>query len=371
VLEADVESYYYWWWPEDDAVDESEMAPIVRLTTIDLSKLPKISVAGSVDAEIESEIWNGRFSALHPVDGTLVWSGGGYGYWGGPWLADIAIRPWWGSGGERLLAFDVSTPAAPELVSDLNLSTERTDWWSFSESHTAGGLVFLGHQSSVLVPDPDTVPDPATRFWVQKYFVDVIDYADPTTPTVRNPVNVPGSLIGVSHAGAILYTQGPHWDSDWQTDGYDWIEASAYDGVEAHRVDSIELPRQWPRPTLLDDGVIYLGRPGEGDASVPDSKPNVLESWTLNGDGLFQRLASVELETPVSNLMKFDDLLVLNDWRLLRMFDAADPADLMALNEWKPVRCFWSDLARADGSVSDGLWLPHDDYGVSYAPTDE
>ena len=91
--------------------------------------------------------------------------------------------PPWGFGGGELLAFDVSKPSSPSFVSEVNLTTNG--WWSFSRPFSEGGLVYLSHSASELMASG------STGIWVQRYYLDVIDYADPLSPTVRPPVIMP------------------------------------------------------------------------------------------------------------------------------------------------------------------------------------
>jgi hypothetical protein len=44
--------------------------------------------------------------------------------------------------------------------------------------------------------------------WRVRDFLDVVDYTDPASPTLRPAVNVPGQLAGLSAAGSMLYLLG-------------------------------------------------------------------------------------------------------------------------------------------------------------------
>ena len=67
---------------------------------------------------------------------------------------------------------------------------------------------------------------------------------------VRQPVNIPGTLEGISHQGSVLYTIGTHWTTNQATAWTQFLDASAYDGVAAHLIDSLALPTTWPLPVL-------------------------------------------------------------------------------------------------------------------------
>jgi hypothetical protein len=378
----------------DDST-QSTNPPTLFLSVVDLSGLPQMTVLGKTAVATEPLGWSPSLAPVWPKPGLLVWSGGSGGWWG-PMVGDAAgggvaggasiapggmmWRPWWGGFGGRLLAFDVNVSTSPRFVSDLNLTTNT--WWNFSPALTANGLVYLSHQSSEFVPDvtipgqtppvPSVTVDPKTGqlvtnappvgIWVQRYYLDVVDYADPAVPTVRNSVNIPGQLNGLSHGGAIIYTIGPHW-VDWVTDWSEWLDASAYDGVSASLVASLPLPKDWPHPLLITEGGIFMSRP---DSVASTSQ---LETWQLSDTGKFTQVGSLNLGSLTSTLALFDKLLVaqLNSNGAV-LFDATAPASLVTIGKGQPQGCVGYDLSRAGGSLSGGLWVPLGDYGVFQIP---
>src|SRR4029077_5879645 len=100
-----------------------------------------------------------------------------------------------------------------------------------------GTRVYLSHNESEIVTNKDY----PTGLWFQRSQLDVIDYADPISPTIRDAVNIPGTLQGISDEGELLYTLGLHWGTNYVYDWTQWFEASAYDGVAAHLVASMAL----------------------------------------------------------------------------------------------------------------------------------
>src|SRR4029077_100187 len=117
--------------------------------------------------------------------------------------------------------------------------------------------------------------DNPTGLWIQLSELDVIDYADPITPTVRDPVNIPGTLQGISNEGELLYTSGLHWGTNQVFDWTQWLEASAYDGVEAHLVASMPLSDSWPNTLLVVDTNIFIGRSGYSSANTNITSPSL------------------------------------------------------------------------------------------------
>jgi hypothetical protein len=382
-----------------------DAASKLSLSVVSLAALPQLTVIGSTAAAADSYWFGGNFQAVWPKDGTLVFSGGGFN-----WLFDcfscpmplamdaMMVRgpifwPWYGGNGGHLLAFDVQNPVAPALVSEVDLSTN--EWGNFSSAFVADGLVYLSHQRSFYVvldqvgpaPSPDAtlggdvvkgdeVILPPSGTWVSQTFLNVVDYADAKQPLVRKPVNIPGQLQGLSHAGAVIYTVGTRWSTN-QTDWSEYLEASAYDGVSAHRIDALALASTWPRPVLLADGNVFLGRAEAADAGnqgvigpvFPGGgtpQTGWLETWRLSDAGKFTRLGSISLDQPASDLALFGGLLAaMRTDNSVALFDASNAAALRAVGQGRPAGCLWFNLDEADGALGRGLWLPLGTYGVA------
>lgn len=371
-------------------ISPAELRSRVRVTAFDLAALPKLKVRGTWEGEVPLLGWGQSFQAHWVRPGLLVLAsrGGGWGWWSGPlelvlWPGRIA-RPglglWWpGGSGGRLLAFNVTDPAAPGLVSDLDLSASG---WFAPESFTAGGLLYLSRQSTEFrpgvrrpgQPDPPSYelihPDgtrqivtPPVGIWVTRHFLDVVDYSDPAAPTVRPPVNLPGQLVGVAAEGALLFTSGPHWDEWGQSDGVEYLDACAYDGVAASHVASLKLPAEWPRAyTVNDAGWVLVARP----AHAP-TEGGRLEAWRLNTEGTFVGGAETPLKQPADQLKALGQLLAVRTGTSVAVFQFTQTA-------WTPLEqtlvsgCYWPDLTRAVADPARALWLPLGEYGLLTVP---
>jgi uncharacterized secreted protein with C-terminal beta-propeller domain len=363
--------------------------PILTLSIYDLAPLPNLELLGQTRIEFDPSdpIYDSALQPLWPKPNLLVWSGSGYGmYYGGMLLDGAMVRnslywsPWGLSGNGRFLAFDVADPTTPALLSHLNLATNN--WWSYSQAVTADGKVYFSHQSSefiegfvkpgytvvtsVIKNDPDTgkpITNQVTGTWMTKWYLDVVDYADPRDPTMRKPVNLPGRLIGVSHGGVLLYTQGNRWENG-VTDWLEWIDASAYDGVSASLIDSLPLPKEWPRPTLVYGTNILLGRPAS-----ETNKMSSLETWSLSSQGRFINLGMFPQDSPVDSFKAFDSLLVTRSSDAhYRLLNPTDPSRLILLGEGDISGCVWPGLEQADGEIQQGLALPLGDFGATFIP---
>jgi hypothetical protein len=367
------------WFSPDPRDDTQETAddpvPNLFLTVYDLSALPDMVEVGGVEVVVDPLGWIAEFELFWPKPGVLVMAGGsgGYGWW--PWLdwPMIGAEPgmggpalWrpilpWGSGG-RLIAFRVQETGDIEFASEIELG--RDGGWNFSAPQEAGGLVFVSHQVSerappIVVQDDDSgewqTREPPAWMWVQRSYLNVIDYENPSDPMIRRPVEIPGALVGLSHGGALLYTVGARWkpDANWSYDWTEYVNAVAYDGVAVRRVDWLELPTVWPRPYLVKGGEVYLGR-----TIVNTRDRSLLERWRLSDEGKFVPIAAMPLESPAERMVARGGLLTVQMGGEVVLFDPADSDLLRRVGGDRAPGCVWVDLDRAEGSLERGLWVP-------------
>jgi len=379
----------------NDPATPSNTVPLA-FSVLDVTRLPEVTQAGHQEIHVDSFGYSAAFQAVWPKPGLLVWAGAAgyysptYYYYGAPGVLNvvgissgIALMPyyWRPNQTQRLLAFDVANPSAPVFRSEVQCAgTNR--WWQFSSSFTTNGLVYFSHLASEFVEgylppyllNPIIVYDttsgqyvtnlPPTGSWVQRYYLDVVDYADPKLPVARKSINLPGGLQGIAYGGALLYTTGYHWSTQGVTDGAEWMDASAYDGVSVTLVDSLALPKDWPHPYLVGGNTVWIGRP-----DTTTNKLSSLETWTVAETGKFTRLGAFFQPDPASSLARLGDLLVAgSDYGVYRLFNPADPARLVLVGQGKVSGCSWADLTQADAALNLGLWLPLGDYGVGFIP---
>jgi hypothetical protein len=356
-----------------------EFEPNLRLTIYDVTELPVMSVLGETETTWDGLGWGADYQVVWPNSDLLVLAGGG-GYWY-PWL-DWGFRPvggdvgwwpfYWGSNGGRLLAFAVGDAGVPELKSEVDLTAGG--WWNFSQVSVAGGLAFLTHTVAEAAP-PVVVSDDATGggrtnqppewLWVQRTFLDVIDYSDPAEPVVRRPIETLGRLAGVSLDGAVIHTVGARWqpEPDWSNDSTEWLDASAYDGVALHLIDSLRLPTHWPRPLLVDRDVILLGR-----AEPTGSGLGELEAWVLGDDAKLARWHSLKLPNVAQSLVSKDGLVAAQVNEGVLLFELSESAQLRQIGGGIPPGCVWPDLRHAAGDPRRGIWIPLGYHGVWRLP---
>ncbi len=348
--------------------------PNLLLSVYDLSHLPSFSLVGSTSVTVSNLGWSPSLAPLWLKTGLLVWSGGsgGFIFYGGiDSLAPVGMFrpwPWWGgSGSGHLLAFDVNNASQPKFLSEVDL-TSTNQWWSFSPAYHDNGLVYLSHQGSqyippILAPGTGGTPDgsktnqPPSGMWVTKYYLDVVDYADPANPTIRKPVNIPGQLQGLARSGNLIYTVGSHWNDQFVTDWSQYLDASGYDGVNAYLVDSLKLTNSWPSPVIAPDGTTYLIQTDANNNSQ-------LQARTLSVAGKFSLLGVKPLPSQASSLKAFGNLLAVQMSQRINLYDITNPANVGILGGGDSYGWLYPSLNQADGVSNKGLWVPLQDYGV-------
>ncbi len=366
--------YYY---PMEDTKGGGEPvapSPNLRLSSYDTSQLPALKLLGTTDLVVTNLGWISSLKPMWVRPNLLVWTASQS--WG-PWYRyamDIAAPigrwgGWWGGGNSgQLLAFDVADDASPKLLSTTTLG-EEGKYSYFSQLFESEGMVYGASQASEFVPvttspgpgsaDGTTKPsDPViTGYWVTKWLLSVVDYSDPVNPTVRKPVQIPGNLVGLGAKGALLFTVGPHYDAQGQTDWTSYLDVCSYDGVEVSLVNSSKLPSNSQLVTIRDQ-VAFVANPDTGTGV------SEIQAWTLNPTGAWMVLSRVKLDGWVSNLQFIRDLLVASVGQQVIVMDASDPSNLKTVGKGEPQGCVWPDPTNADYAPGSGLWIPLQDYGV-------
>ena len=241
------------------------------------------------------------------------------------------------------------------------------------------GSVEIFKVNIVTIEKPEPKPIPLPRgYWITSYELHVVDYTDMFSPMVREPVSIAGTLIGTSHGGALLYTQGAHWTEEHKWDG-NWLDASSYDGLEAYLVDSVEQPRSWPQAyKVTGDGTLYMTF-SETEKVEPDEEGGerhvttfYMQSIALDETAKFALLDEIELETGIQQLADIGGRLVGQDnQRTLYLFDTTKPASLSVAGQGGLDGCLWFNLGGTAGDVESGLWLPLGNYGAVKIDWDE
>ena len=368
----------------------------VRVGTNTLKALGSVPVAfGANDTA------NGApMKALWLSPGVAVWTeqnDGGLSYGGPIFLADAAVKatalaspgritPIFGyyyNQTEHFITVDSTDPAKPSVISLATLDKQGTQtndiafWSGCSGAYLADGKVFLSHQTTlssqpfttvVLVTNKlgqleKQVVDQPGRFEIRHY-LDVVDFADPAAPVLRQPVMLPGALAGISHAGQMLYTRGTKPGD--ATDPNQYLQACAYDGTAASLVGSMPLPNAWPSVQWVgSEGTVWIGRPG-----TTSTNASYLETWRLGTTGGFEFQGSMSLAEPVSDLRFNSGLLLATSSSRVLLLDPAQPVTAKPVLAASKPCSLWYSAADAAASRTEGLWLPRGNLGLWHiAPT--
>lgn len=152
----------------------------------------------------------------------------------------------------------VGIQASPSLVGSWNLSDANVD--AITSVQAFGDLLVFGVQKRDNSPAPETVPmtrggihRPAGSMvssgslphlsprlsWQSRNWLQVVDLADPSQPMAWAPVELPGSLVGVSwleRAGGVVFSRSGAGDNRIFALGFDGEKASV--GTEVDLGDS-------------------------------------------------------------------------------------------------------------------------------------
>lgn len=359
----------------DDAPSTAQK-PILLTTAFDLSLLPKISANSAAQTDLDADSYVSDLRALWPRDNLLVWANTTTYF---PWIFMGANmvgpgiwRPWGGNGGtSAFYAIDTSSPLSPEPRAMLTLSLNA---WSMSKPLVVNGLIYVSHQSSEVIrlpASPDSASDatkagsvdPAnvvqTNYDVSitRNYLNVIDFSDPADPVARKPINIPGSLIGATPDGALLYTTGTHWTTNNLDVWSEWLDASAYDGVAAYLLDSYALPAQWPHPVTFFGTNVIVGLP------ATTNSPNQLKVLALDVNGKFTSAQTLKLGDAAQQLESAGNFLILQTQSELDLYTGTIDGIVQA-GAGAGTSCYYYFQPNKAAAAESGIWLPLGDYGV-------
>ena len=276
--------------------------------------------------------------------------------------------------GHQLVTFNIGQPEEIRLLSDYPIQVEGSN---LSEVFAAGSTLYMSSQAWRSYEEGSLFPAVSTSgdLWMQQYFLNVIDFADPENPTERRPVNIPGTLVGIGRGGALLYTQAPHWDEETlQSDGVEWLDVSAYDGVFASLVDSVPLSSHWGNPILVDKDIVYFGSSKDSLYSSPAKAEalydtNTLTAYRLADAGTFEIVSQTALPGAARELRLSGEILTLRLRTVAHQeetwfYNVSQPGQLAPLGAGSTPNCFGYNLMTAEGSASGSLWAAGGDYGA-------
>jgi hypothetical protein len=253
-------------------------------------------------------------------------------------IISAPLLPWfYDSGGIQLYAFDVNDPSSPALSSSTTVGTNG--WPNGNAVFATNGLVYVSH----------SVWSNAGEYFNEDNDLDVVDFTVPSAPIVRNPVNVPGALAGISRAGNVVYT----------ADFEGTLAALAYDGVSAYLVAELPAPTNSFQEILVEGETVFVAQ-----LSFIDSSASPLAAWTLANSGQFSLEGTLALSQPVYGMAGFGSLLGIQAGAGIELINISNPTQLASVGNGASSQCLWLNLTGADGALGSGLWLPLGAYGV-------
>ncbi len=334
----------------------------------------KLEVVGrSAPSKVSASGW-GRYTALWPTSRSLVWVPEEGGFWpmvwarpmvGGAMIAgDLRIAPgWFGGfwgGDSRWLAADVGRSDRPVFVGDYLLG----EGVSVGTPSVRAGKIFASVARSQWVPASTNKPSTGVVLpwwetqgsWVTDHSLRVLDAADASEPVLRDPTVLPGSLIGVSHAGAVLYCRVESSDAKGLTSVS--VQALGYDGVKVARIDQRELPELGVRPVAVL---------GDGRIAVAVQQGTALETWVLDASGVLSISApAVKLGFSVNRFLEFDGALLGEGDGALVLVGAAAPLTVLGTGE-RPCS-LWLQKSSLGAPTREGVWVARGASGAWWLP---
>lgn len=189
--------------------------------------------------------------------------------------------------------------------------------------------------------------------WLQ-----VIDWRS-TSPVLRDPVSIPGSLLSIAQAddqGAVILTNSDQQIST-KVSATRVIQASAYDGISAWQLDSYITSTPYHSATASDGIRLYLAREtgtkgvvGLGYNQVT-GRLSQINSWTTT-------------ETPTLLNVLSGHLLASSYGNLEVATLSASTGALTPVASYDTPVNLWLRVDRAAFTPTQDLWIPAGDYGV-------
>lgn len=341
------------------------------LTVFDLSRLPELVPVGFLETKLQDS-FSGNVEMLWVKTNVLVLANYMPNFY--PYYGLLSLRyfvPWYNQQDNfRFYAFEISSNKEPRLISELTVPFE-TDANSLryavrSSAFVTNNLLYFSYSvmHSVLVQVSETNKQVGLLIrevpvFKRNDYLCVIDYSDPETPTLRKPVSIPGELVGISYSGELLLTRGYCFTNNF-VDCRMRIDACAYDGVNVSLVDSLWLSTIDSLYCLSGTNVFIMYR------SNSTNSDSYIEAWQFDAAGKFNKKSNASLPSaPYSSRVINDILAVVCDDTSILAYDFSDIMLLRCVGKDSiSLYYYWPSLDNAIGSLSTGLWIPMDLYGV-------
>lgn len=265
-----------------------------------------------------------------------------------------------------LTAFDCSNPRKLQFLNRTRIETD--DAASLSPAFAQSGKVFMSsHQPNVEISTSryDRINRRYTlKGWSNRYFLNVVDFSNPTAPEQPEPIGFPGPLHAVDRNGKLLYATGPEYGAN----GYisSWrprIYALALDSAAhvAATTDATGITGEM----RVRQGLLVATR-------ANDPATFSLESWALSDAGEFTLRSAFPFDSAANWRFSGDLIFNYNDPAQFKVYDASDitalPKVLTISISADAAAYYGSKLDATEGTLSGGFWFPRGNYGVTFLP---
>ncbi|WP_455391834.1 beta-propeller domain-containing protein [[Eubacterium] cellulosolvens] len=148
---------------------------------------------------------------------------------------------------EKLYIIDVSNPAEPVDISNVII----TNTLRISGMHANGAFVYLTQYEDISSYDNSY----KWRYEI-KYYITIVDLSIPAEPKVMGPINIPGTFLGASNDGSVVYTRTSEYDEE-----YNWeqtLNILKMNEDTATLVNAIDLGENYAN-IVVSDTTILIG----------------------------------------------------------------------------------------------------------------
>lgn len=232
-------------WGEPTATSDTVSVSVWSLQNPSLPTLSgRVSLPGSAGGEVAILQASSEIAAITRKSGSWnIWRGGGAVVVADARIPSSGWNPY-GYSNDSLNVDVVRLKGRPAVLGSWSLNDPNID--TISQVYAFGDLLVLGYEKKETNPVPD-VMDPIVvgdepiavslprissgefLSWQKRCWLQVLDLADPILPSPWAPVEIPGSLLGVSsleRGGGVLFTRSGMEDNCVYALGFDGEKAA-------------------------------------------------------------------------------------------------------------------------------------------------
>lgn len=235
-----------------------------------------------------------------------------------------------------------------------------------SSAQVSSGLVYFSHDTTDETALPEVTRSPQVKVPLRplpghaRSWLQVVDFRS-GDPLLRNPVSIPGQLLGVTDAdaqGAVLLT---HNDLVLRSDTAPvrLVQASAYDGLNAYQLDNYVTATSFGSAAVAEDSRLYLTR--------EKGRIGVVAIAYQPGSGRLAQSAAWGTNTAPEMLhVAAGHLLASSHGDLEVASIGAEAGKLTPMANYDTPMNLWLQVDRAAVTPTLDLWIPAGNHGVEF-----